>query len=388
MAQFNDTLQVLRGRVMSARPDISAPIVDGFINDRVRQVMDTRTFWSDLLVFGNLPIPDSHDDGTISLTKGSATVTGTDTVLPVNDIVDTTLPDGVDEIGYAEVTPASMDGITDNSLLYVDADGDPEIVPVVRKFDQYFIGKFSKVHDADCTVTQSSLANLQLRVGQAYPTFTVGAVVSATELILTLPWGGGSLADQAYSIVKMYVALASDLKGLIAMKDEATGYPVRIHVPLEEANFRDPRRTMVSGSPYYNLVDLGANDQGNMLYEIWPAKTSEGQFSFLYWKQWPELVKDTDRPPHFINPSIFFHGALADAKRYRGRKDDWAYDPQGAMDYERRFFDGVQAAKNADEAKCLQAIKTWFSRGMTPGSVDQWALMPVEAMGWDFGSVM
>ena len=382
--QFSDTLHSLRGRVNGSRPGLTPDFITNALNDRVRQVLDARTIWADLMTFGILSVPAPYTTGTIDMTLGDATVTGVDTAWPVDDVVNTVIPDGVVEYGYAEVVPASMQGITANSLLYVDADTDPEVVPVVEVRRASFVAKFTKQHNAGCTVTMSSLAGLQLRISQAYPVFTVGAVVSATELELTLPWGGTSLADQTYSIRMMYVVLASNLKGIIAMKDEATGFPVRLHVQLEEANFKDPRRTLTTGNPWYSLVDLGANEQGNMLFEMWPSPGTARQFSFAYWKQWPDMVKDTDMPPPFINPSIFYYGALADARMARTQPNDPYYDPEGARYAEAKFEQGMEIAKNADEAKVLSALRSPWWRGMQ-GNIDSYQLCGPELRSWDMG---
>jgi hypothetical protein len=374
VAQFSDDLFHLRGRVANARPGLTPEFITNAINDRLRQVLDHRTFWSDLLTFGILSIPAPYSTGTVSMATGSKVVTGADTAWPVADLVNTTIPDGVEEFGYVEVIPASMAGITENSLLLVDAAGDAEVVPVVEVRRVSFMAKFAKTHAAGCTVTQSSLANRQFRISGSYPVFTVAAVLSPTSLQLTLPWGGTALADQAYAIKVMYVMLAADLKAVIAMKDEQTGYPVRLHVSMEEADHYDPQRSLVSGNPWYSLVDLGANEQGNMLYEMWPAPSTARQFSYAYWRQWPDLVKDDDRPPHFINPSILFYGALADCKMARLSKDDLYYDPEGARYYERKFEIALQEAKNADEAKRLEAMRNQFWKAGHPGNYDSMQL--------------
>ena len=384
--QFRDDYFTLRGRVMAARPNISADFVNAALNDRLRQILDHRTFWSDLLKFGILSFPDPYTTGTVSVNTASNIVVGDGSCAwPVADVVNTTLPDGVPEFGYVEVTPASMVGITANSMLYVDAAGTPEAVPVVEVNRTSVIANFANQHNSGCTITQSSLTNQQFRLTQSYPVFTVFAVVDPNTLIVNLPWGGPSLTAQTYTIKVMYVTLASDLKAIIGMKDEQTGFPVRTHVSSDEADNRDPRRTLVSGNPWYALVDLGANDQGNMLYEVWPAPGNARQFSYAYWRQWPEMRKDTDRPPPFINPSVLFYGALADAKMMRMGKDDAYYDPQGAQYYESRFAQALQEAKNADEAKRLEAMRTPWWRNLMPGNVDMQQLNDPAFSNWDMG---
>lgn len=396
MANFSDNLFTLRGRVMRARPNIDPILVRDFLNDRLRQILDSRTIWADLLTPGILSFPnptitqyDSNNNpiDTVSLTYGSPVVSGSGTTWPVSDVTNTTIAAAITEIGYVEVTPASMAGITANSFVYVDAAGTPEIVPVIDVTATTFIGKFELTHGAGATVTQSSLANLQLKLNASYPVFTIGAVTATNSLTLTLPWGGPSISAQTYAIKLMYTMLAPDLKAIVAMKDEQSGFPVRLHVALEEADFRDPRRTLVSGNPWYSLLDLGANQQGNMVYEVWPAPSQARQFSYYYNRQWPDMVKDDDRPPPFINASILFYGALADAKRHRVAKDDPFYDPQIAQEYEVKFMMGVEDAKNADEAKCFKAMKNAWWRGMLPGGYDSFQLNDPGAAGFWTGAI-
>ena len=393
MAQFlSDDLFRLRGRVIAARPGISPDFVTNALNDRLRQILDNRTFWADLLTFGILSFPDpvtTQNDpttglpiDTASVATGDATVTGSGTTWPVNDVVNAIIPDGVPEFGFASVVPSTMAGITANSMLYVDAAGTPEIVPVVGVERTSFVAKFANQHNANCTITQSSLVNRQFRLSAQYPVFTVAAVTSPTSLELTLPWGGPPLTARPYTILLMYVTLAPDLKAIIAMKDEQTGYPVRIHVQTDEADYRDPRREQVSGTPWYSLLDWGANDQGNMIYECWPPPKSARQFSYAYWKQWPDMRKDTDRPPHFINPSILFYGALADSKMMRVDKNDAFYDPAGAQYYEQKFLMGLQEAKNSDEAKRLEAMRNPWWREMQGMNYDGFQLNDPSTLGF------
>ncbi len=370
MAFFADNLFSLRGRVMANRPGVTPDMVVQWLNDRLRQVLDNSLIWADLLQPGMLSFPNATSAGAINLTTGSPIVQGNATFWPVADVVNTIIPAGVPEFGYVEVTPTSMAGITANSYLYVDAAGTPEIVPVVLVTRTSFTAIFQQLHNPDCTVTQSSLANQQFRLGESYPIFTIGAVTYLDPsgsgngtLQLTLPWGAASVTAQPYTILLMYVTLGSDFKDVIVMKDEQTGYPIRLHVTVAEVDYRDPQRTLVTGNPWFSLVGRGANAQGNLWFEMWPAPQTQRQFSYLYSKQWPDMVKDSDMPPPFINPSILFHGALADAKRMRMSGKDPYYDMQGADYYEKRFMQGVMDARNANQAKVFTALKEkWMNQ--------------------------
>lgn len=385
MSQFNETLGSLSGRVSNFRPGASSVDIRDWINDRIRQALGYRTYWSDLIVSKVIGVPAQYNTGTVSVTTNSQIVTGTDTAWPVSDAVDTTIADPIYDIGYVEVQPASMDGITEDSLLYVDAGGTPEVVPVVEVKRQSFVGRFQYPHDAGCTITQSSLAGRQFRIDVSDPVFTVQCVVSPTQLELTEPWMGTDRTDVAYRILKMYLTIASDLKDVLSVKDESTGWPVRLHVPVHEVDHRDPRRTFANTGALLHLVDRGPNSQGNMQYELWPAPTTQRQFSVLYYRQWPDLVNEMDRPPWFINPAIFVYGAVADALRWKRDAKDPYHNPALAEEYERRFLQGLQNAANEDESKFQRAYSWRFSRTFMPAGADYWQAHDPHVNAWDFG---
>jgi len=389
VSQFRDDLGSLVGEIKNLRPNVGDAQVKTWLNWRIRQALDARTFWTDLIMDAILSVPDTYDTGTVDVTTGSRAVVGTTTAWPVNDVVNTTLSSALDDIGYAEVYPTSMTGITENSYLYIGTGATYEAVPVVQVKTGSFVGKFAQTHAAGHTITQSSLVNRQFRISNAHPVFTVRNVISATSLELTNAWGGDSLTAQTYTIRLMYVMLASDLKSIMAMKDESTGFPVRLHVSLDECNYRDPRRTLVTGNPYFGLVDIGPNEQGNMLYEMWPAPSDVRQFSYKYHKQWPDLENEGDRPPWFMNPTIFVYGALADALRFRQGLKDPYHNPGLAEHYEARYREGLQLAKNSDNAKFQTALQSPWWRGMMgAGSYDQQQLNDPNISSWDFGSSM
>jgi hypothetical protein len=387
MSQHNDDLDSMTGRVSNFRPGASSLDIRNWLNDRIRQVLGARTYWTDLITPKVLYVPDAYETGTVSVTPGSRTVTGVATLWPINDIVNTTITDAVDDIGYVEITPAAMTGITEDGILYVDA-GTPakkEVVSVVEVKRESFIAKFVNTHIAGATITQSSLAGLQFRIAVTDPVFTVRNVVSATQLELTEEWQGDAKATQTYRLVRMYLTIASDFKDILAMKDEQTGWPVRLHVPVTEVNHRDARRTFTQAGALIQLVDLGPNAQGNMQYELWPAPASRRQFTCLYYRQWPTLESPNDRPPWFINPTIFVHGAIADALRWRKNEKDVYFNPVLAETYEKKFLQGLENAKNEDESKFQHAYSYRYSRVFQPMGADYWQGHTPEVTSWDFG---
>ncbi len=385
MSQFNETLGSLVGRVSNFRPGASSVDIRDWINDRIRQVLGARTYWTDLITSKVIGVPEQYTTGTVSVASGSRVVNGTATAWPVADLVNTTIPDAIQDIGYVEVTPASMQNITEDSLLYVDAAGTPETVPVVEVKRESFVGQFAYPHAAGVTVTQSSLAGRQFRLSVSDPVFTVRNVISETVLELTEPWMGAARTDQSYRILLMYLTIAPDLKDILSVKDESTGWPIRLHVPVHEVDHRDPRRTFANTGALLHLVDRGPNAQGNMQYELWPAPTTQRQFSVLYYRQWPDLVNEMDRPPWFINPTIFANGAIADALRWKGSDKDPYHNPALAEVYESRFLQGLQNAINEDESKFQRAYSWRFSKTYLPAGADYWQAHDPHVNAWDFG---
>ena len=382
MAQFSDDLYSLTGRVASIRPNLSEITIQQFINDRIRQVLDSRTYWSDLLSHGVLSVPNFYKTGTVNMTVNSPLVTGTGTAWPINDVVNTTVAAGIADIGYVEVTPVSMIGIAVDTYLYVDAAGTPETVAVIEVTPSTFIAKFAGTHAAGCTLTSSSLTGMQFRLGNGTPIFTVASVQDATDLTLDMPWGNASVTNQAYQIVKAYFTLAPDLKEVLFVLDQIQGIPLRIHVSSIEINWRDPQRS--STGPPLALVDLAPSAGGSMQHELWPWQFGSYQLGFIYMRQWPELKRDTDRPPWFINPTILYHGAVADALRVKINDKDVYHNPQMAMDYEQRFLGGLEMAKNADESKAERDYQFQYDQLFGAAGANFWQSHDPDVMSWNF----
>ena len=232
MAMYKATLFDLEGEVLQFRPLASPTLVERWINARIRQAIDSRTYWSSLLTRGILNIPAAYKTGTVSIPNGSTVVTGSATAWPVNDVVNTTIPAGVSDLQYVEVTPVSMTGITNDSWVLVDTGASAEAVAVIETTATTFTAKFSKTHAASCTVTASRLAGRQLFLGAQFSPYLVTAVTSATTLLIQLPWGGPAATAVPYQIIQVYYSFASDMKDLLCVVDPSQPYELELHVPL------------------------------------------------------------------------------------------------------------------------------------------------------------
>lgn len=347
---YSDVLGNLVGRVRALKPNMPATVVQDSCNDRIRATLDFQPQWSGLFEETILYVPPYYNAGNVDMTQNSRHVTGVDTVWPVSDAVNTTVAAGVIRTGYQVVTPASMDNIGVDSYLYFDADGTPEVVHVIEVRPTSFVAIVNEFHNPGCTVTASSFAGRQLRLGNDFPVFTVEAIVSNTDLITDLEWKASSRANNSYEIWQMYYTIAPDIKSLLAVLDQAQGIPpLRIDVPIMELNRIDPQR---SSTGYPQIVaNRGTNANGNIQWELWPRCQSERQLRVFYFKQPAKLVSEGDRIPAFMNPTVLFHGMMADAYRTKIGPDDAYYNQNLALDYEKRFQDGLQAMSLIDDER-------------------------------------
>ncbi len=369
---YSDNLASMVGRVRQVKPNAPQPQIRDQINDRIRFLMDSQPFWADLVVRSVLAMPAAYAIGTVDMVTASKVVLGHSTAWPVADRSDTTVASGIRERSIQAVTPADMTGIETDSFLYIDSAGDAEAVAVLSTTRTSFTANFTKLHNPNFTVTQSTLAGLQFRLGVNYPTYTVRAIHSATELEVDIAWGLTPLTGSSYQILKCYFSIAPDLKDIINVWDPQQGRPMIFHKVQDWLNNRDPQRS-ATGVPIA-LVDLSPNESGSMQYELWPHQTIPYQIPILYARQWPELKNQTDKPPMFINPSMIIDGAIADALRVRNplgpeQAVDPFFDPKTAQIYESKFQAGLEAALNANESKSLTVLQQYSDQwgGFMPG---------------------
>jgi hypothetical protein len=347
---YYETLGSLVGRVRAIKPNIPATVAQDFANDRIRTLLDRQPQWSGLWAETIMYVPDPYNTGSVALSRNSKHVTGTSTVWPVNDAVNTSLPDGVIRTGYQVVTPSDMTGITADSYLYVDAAGSPEVVHVIEVRPTSFVAIFEQFHNPGCTVTASSFAGRQFRLGNTFPVFTIEAIVSNTELITDMPWMASDISNSSYLIAQMYYTISPDIKSLLAVLDQAQGIPpLRVDVPILELNRIDPQRS-ATGFPQI-IANRGTNSNGNIQWELWPRCTSERQLRVFYFKQPAKLISEGDRIPAFMNPTVLFHGMMADAYRTKIGPDDAFYNQNLGIDYERRWEEGVLNMMLQDDEK-------------------------------------
>lgn len=358
--QFTMTLGEARGFIRRLKPNIDPNLVDDFINQQVRSVLDRR-IWAGTVRSGALRVAAAYSTGQIALTAGSDVVTGTDTAWPVSDVVNTTLAAAIQETGMQAVSLTSGAGVTPDTMLLVGTGSAAEVVPVLEVVGNRIRADFQKTHSSGATVTVSSLAGRQLRMGNAYPTYTVKAVTSSTSLTLDVPWAGEAISGTSYSLLTLYLGLPSNLKHLMVAVDPVQPLMLQISLPIDHLNAIDPRRS-ATGPPVM-LVPIPPSLAGNMRVEVYPPQTNARQIYVIYAIQWKELRRDGDLLPPFINPNVFLYAAasLALMQKQPGGKDPF-YDPVTANSYFARAERELQAAMIADEGKMQTQLTQEYQR--------------------------
>jgi len=345
----NNSAGEVIGRVKSLKPMAPSTVILDWINDRIRFIIDRKPFWSGQIRETILYLPTPYTTGTLAFTQNSSNVVGSGVSWPVSDAVNTTIPNGVVRLGLNTIVPASMDGITPETYLYVDGSGDPEVVGVTSVGPNSFTAYFNKFHNQGCTVTSSSYAGLQIKLANTLPVFSIAAITSPATLIMDQPWKNTASSGNSYSIRRMYTTIAPDIKGIISVTDQAQGIPpLKTNTTIMELNRWDPQRSSI-GYPQCLAFRGPSTITGNIQYEVWPATQTDRQLRVLYASQPPKLVSEQDRIPFFMSPTVLFNGAMATALSVRIGSDDINYDPAMARDYERKFLEEVDNMILVDE---------------------------------------
>src|SRR5574337_494338 len=160
----DNTLFDLRGAVKQAKPNASKESIDTAINRAIRKLY-RRHDWSDAIKIGSIALNQAYKTGTVTPSQGSTLWTGTGTAWPVNDAVNTNIPNGITETGYQEVAPGSMSGISIGSYLLVELSNPTltEVVVVQDVTPTTFWASFSSLHGMGVAVQASSLAGTQFK---------------------------------------------------------------------------------------------------------------------------------------------------------------------------------------------------------------------------------
>lgn len=348
-----NNLRGMTGELLSWNPDLPPWMAQQFLNNRLRAVIDRR-IWSGLLVKDQIVVPDAYTTGTVTTVRDSNVVTGTSTVWPVSDKVNTTLSTAITDLNIViDVTPVSMTGIGAGDWVTIDGNtGTEEQVLVLSVTATTFGAKCSTAHSASATVWKSSLVRQQFRINETTPWYTISGVSTPTSLKLNQTWGGVSVTTtSSYSIFLAYVTFGNDCKFVYQVANSSRRWNMSVHMPQPAINAQDPQRSSTDST--CTVADYVPDEIGRPQYELYPRPTSANVFPALYYRISGNLVDDDDTPPPFVRSDVLVMGGVADALRYRPKMNPY-YDPptalQIAREKEGQFEREVQNAAEADDA--------------------------------------
>jgi hypothetical protein len=222
------------------------------------------------------------------------------------------------------------------------------------------------------TSWNNSLVGQQFRIGYNNPIYTIVAVDPVGQVLqLELPWGGQSTTS-GYFIVQYYYNLGPNIKYLKLMTNMQLGYKFQLHWTQDGLDAIDPWRQNQNWP--WAAAPMPLDPAGNYLIELYPASWIQQAFPFLAYIQPPNLAADTDSLPPYIRTDVVLKRALAEAKVWRGPKDNPYYDAQDAARLRMEFETELNQMALADENLYRQNV-TAFGEDIsyyTPGG-NLWA---------------
>jgi hypothetical protein len=347
--------------VLSWNPRIPSQLVKRRINVHLRDIQDLR-IWGGLMVRGEFHCPAAYITGTIAATPGSDIITGTGTLWPYNDTVNTTL--GATAITVIneiqDITPTSIVGIEMGDWLLVDEGlATEEWLLVHSVTGSTFQAKPTQLHAANtATITKSSFSQLQIRVGYNKNYYTIIGIKSDQTMKLDHSWSYAIETAQSYQIVRAYITFPPGLKIVWSIVNIQQGWAIKPYIPQEVVQRFDAWRSAKSWPSI--LVNFMPDHIGRIRYELYPTPTVEQGIPYLAARVIAPLSADEDCCPTCIPSHIVVNHALADALLH-DRKSEY-YDPLASKEFRRQAQDSMNGAVLADDNIYMQNLEWIISR--------------------------
>ncbi len=123
------------------------------------------------------------------------------------------------------------------------------LFPLITNTGTVTVTRSSTIVTGSGTSFTSTLAGQQFRTGTTYPIYTIESVQSATQLTLTVPWGGATDSTQNYQIYQAYVTVPSDFHAFISVYDPNFNWQLLTDFTQNQLNAADAQRAN-SGNAY------------------------------------------------------------------------------------------------------------------------------------------
>lgn len=262
-----------------------------------------------------------------------------------------------------DISPASMAGIMQGDFMVLDlGTGSQEVVVAAHVSVDHFSAYCRFSHGAGAPLQKSSLANLQVKLGNNQVT-TVQAVLSATSIQMDRPFGGPAIPNSLYQIYMAYARISNTAYRLLDAGDTVQGARLGTDKTVDWLNIYDPQRT--TSGDLQELVSTVPAAGGVMQWELWPGQLSAVVIQVMYVDGWPKLKSNGDMSPYFLNEEIFVALSTADAlntkfipSASRATVDPY-YDPMAAKRFEMQGREYLEDAIQQDQGRYMTMLTNY-----------------------------
>lgn len=337
-------------------PDLPVQQAKRFINRAQRDAYDAWN-WSFLAGDGELNIPDSVNDGAITLTQNSQVVIADATAAAAWNALGLFIPitaralklgtdqpyqilayDGVDTAYIDRPWPNESTGAHATASIAPGVAGNPidgtflTIGPT-----EVFVWVNVVVNPTDVLIggtTAISFQNMVDVINTNTATATVTAELSGTSIILTANDGGtdgndtiltindatygvitafsGGTATSTYTMYRPYYAAPTDFQRWVSIVDTTDAWNLIPGKKKDWLDWIDPQRSTIGGPAQFvsffklqramTIPAFGTNTsttalEAQQLFELWPGPTAAMSLTTYYKKRGADMVSDTDTSP-------------------------------------------------------------------------------------------
>jgi hypothetical protein len=345
--------------VTSWNADVPVQLIKRRINLHLRQLQDLRV-WAGLMVRGEFYCPQAYTTGTITAIQGSDIIQGTSTAWSSSDAVNTTMSVAVTAVNeLQEITPASMAGIgMGDWVLFDDGGAHEEFVLVHSVTSTTLLARPTKVHSAAETITMSSKALLQLRVGFKKNFYTIIGITSDQRCKLDHVWTHPAESGSTYQIMRAYVTFPTGLKMVWSVVNITQGWEMKKYMPQDLIQRYDAWRAAQSWPSM--LVNHTPDHIGRIRYELWPSPTAEQGIPYLAARFIPNLSEEEDCPPTCIPSGILVNHAIADVCLHDPKST--YYDPRASREFREQAQQALIPAIMQDDNVYMDLLQWQISK--------------------------
>lgn len=113
------------------------------------------------------------------------------------------------------------------------------------------------------TAWTTAMVGRQFRFGIYTPIYTISAVNSATELVLSQPWVGQNTVTGGYLLYKCYYQTPADFREWLSLKDPQNNFKLHTNIQQPQLDYWDPQRSQNKTPRCAAFLDYGGSLYGS-----------------------------------------------------------------------------------------------------------------------------